>query len=140
MTQALTTIVIDREQDIVVARQRARQIALLLDFDAQDQARVATAVSELARNAFQYAGGGIVRYTVASGTELELVIEISDQGPGIPNLDDILDGRYESTTGMGLGIIGARRLMDRFEITSKPGAGTTVSTSQPGSYSFRTRN
>jgi signal transduction histidine kinase/CheY-like chemotaxis protein len=130
MTQALTTIVIDREQDIVVARQRARQIALLLDFDAQDQARVATAVSELARNAFQYAGGGIVRYTVASGTELELVIEVSDQGPGIPNLDDILDGRYESTTGMGLGIIGARRLMDRFEITSKPGAGTTVSTAK----------
>ena len=127
MTQALTSIAIEREQDIVVARQRARHIALLLGFDPQDQARVATAVSELARNAFQYGRAGIVRYSVPAGTELELVIEVSDTGPGIPNLDDILDGRYESRTGMGLGIIGARRLMDRFEIVSEPGAGTTVS-------------
>src|SRR5689334_7452710 len=102
MTDGLTTVAIEREQDIVVARRRARQIAALLGFDHQDQARVATAVSELARNAFQYAGGGMARYTVPPGTDLELVIEISDPGPGIPNLDDILDGRYQSRTGMGL--------------------------------------
>ncbi len=127
MTQALTTVMIEREQDIVVARQRARQIAALLEFDPQDQARVATAVSELARNAFQYADAGKATYSVNAGDEPELVVEISDEGPGIEHLDDILDGRYQSSTGMGLGIVGARRLMDRFEIVSRPGAGATVS-------------
>ena len=127
MTQALSTVVITREQDIVVARQRARQIAGLLGLDAQDQARVATAVSELARNAFQYARGGITTYSITPGSEPELVVEISDEGPGIANLDDILNGSYRSRTGMGLGIVGAQRLMDRFEIASELGAGTTVS-------------
>ena len=88
---------------------------------------MATAVSELARNAFQYAGAGSARYAVTVGNEPALVVEIGDEGPGIVNLDDILDGRYQSSTGMGLGILGARRLMDRFEIASEPGAGTTVS-------------
>ena len=127
MTHALNTVAIEREQDIVVARQRARQIAALLGFDPQDQARVATAVSELARNAFEYARGGRTSYSVDTANEPELLIEISDEGPGIANLDDILDGRYQSPTGMGLGIVGARRLMDRFEIASEPGRGTTVS-------------
>ena len=127
MTRAITTVAIKREQDIVVARQRARQIAALLGFDRQDQARVATAVSELARNAFEYARGGRTTYSVDAVNEPELLIEISDEGPGIANLDDILDGRYQSPTGMGLGIVGARRLMDRFEIASEPGRGTMVS-------------
>jgi signal transduction histidine kinase/ActR/RegA family two-component response regulator len=127
MTQAITTVAITHEQDIVVARQRARQIAALLGFDPQDQVRVATAVSELARNAFEYARGGQTSYSVTAVNEPELLIEISDEGPGIANLDDILDGRYQSHTGMGLGIVGARRLMDRFEIASEPGRGTTVS-------------
>jgi anti-sigma regulatory factor (Ser/Thr protein kinase) len=127
MIQTLTTVLIEREQDIVVARQRARQIAAMLELDPQDQARVATAVSELARNAFQYADAGKVTYSVTTGHEPELVVKISDEGPGIEHLDDILDGRYESSTGMGLGIVGARRLMDRFEITSQAGAGATVS-------------
>lgn len=126
MTNALSTVVIEREQDIVVARQRARQIAGLLGLDRQDQARVATAVSELARNVFQYAGSGQATYSVPPGSDAHLVVEISDRGPGIARLDEILDGRYRSSTGMGLGIIGARRLMDRFEIASEPGAGTTV--------------
>ena len=126
MSHALTTVAIEREQDIVVARQRARQIAGLLGFDPQDQARVATAVSELARNVFQYAGAGRTTYSVAPGDEPEFVVEISDDGPGIANLDEILDGRYHSSTGMGLGILGSRRLMDRFEMTSEPGSGTTV--------------
>lgn len=127
MNHALTTVAIECEQDVVVARQRARQIAGLLELDTQDQARVATAVSELARNAFQYARTGTVTYSVASGDETEFVVEISDNGPGIASLDEILDGRYRSSTGMGLGIVGARRLMDRFKIASEPGAGTIVS-------------
>ena len=127
MIHALTSVAIGSEQDIVVARQRARQIAALLGFDSQDQARIATAVSELARNAFEYARGGRTSYSVDAVNEPELLIEISDDGPGIANLDDILDGRYQSRTGMGLGIVGARRLMDRFEIASEPGRGTMVS-------------
>ncbi|MGZ4196845.1 MAG: ATP-binding protein [Solirubrobacteraceae bacterium] len=126
MNESLTTVAISSEDDIVTARQRARQVAGLLGLDKQDQARVATAVSELVRNAYQYARGGRVRYEVASDPDAELVITIGDSGPGIPNLDEILAGRYQSKTGMGLGIVGARRLMDRFEISSEVGSGTTV--------------
>ena len=126
MTQAITTVLISREHDVVLARQRTRQVASLLGLDGQDQVRVATAVSELARNAFQYAGGGKIEYLVTADPESLLLVRISDRGPGIANLDDVLAGRYESKTGMGLGILGARRLMDRFEIESTPSAGTTV--------------
>ena len=125
MSHAITTVQVSREHDVVLARQRARQVACLLGLDRQDQARVATAVSELARNAFQYAGGGRVEYLTSSQPDSLLVIRIADRGPGIANLDDVLDGRYESKTGMGLGILGARRLMDRFEIESTE-VGTTV--------------
>ena len=110
------------EQDVVLVRQRARQLAALLGFDTQDQARIATSVSEIARNAFAYAGGGLVSFSVGATA---YVIGVADHGPGIADLDAILEGRYQSTTGMGLGIVGARRLMDGFEISSGPG-GTTV--------------
>ena len=126
MKQTITTVLVSREHDVVLARQRARQIALQLGLDGQDQVRVATAVSELARNAFQYAGGGKIEYLIVTEPEPLLVVRITDRGPGIANLDDVLEGRYESKTGMGLGILGARRLMDRFEIESTVGAGTMV--------------
>ena len=115
------------EHDVVLARQRARQIAALLGCEAQDQTRIATAVSEITRNAVGYAGGGKVEFFV-EGTTLPQLLQIciSDQGPGIPALPTILAGQYHSSTGMGLGIIGARRLMDQFEIVSTPGQGTTV--------------
>jgi signal transduction histidine kinase len=115
-----------REDDVVLARRRARQIAALLGFDTQDQSRLATAVSEIARNAFQYAGGGRAEFLVSQEAPQHLLVCITDRGPGIPRLDDVLGGRYISQTGMGIGITGARRLMDRFEIESTPGAGTTV--------------
>jgi signal transduction histidine kinase len=126
MTEPLTTVVISREHDVVLARQRARQVAALLGLDEQDRVRVATAVSELARNAFEYAGGGNVDYLLAREARDELVVRVSDRGPGIGDLEAVLEGRYGSKTGMGLGIVGARRLMDRFTIESAPGAGTTV--------------
>jgi len=111
----------------VAARQRARQIARLLGFDAQDQTRISTAVSEIARNAFTYARGGRVEYVLEGKTTPQLfIIRISDSGSGIADLKTILDGRYRSQTGMGLGIIGSRRLVDHFEVESTPGKGTTV--------------
>jgi signal transduction histidine kinase/DNA-binding response OmpR family regulator len=116
------------EQDVVSARQRAFQIAALLGFDTQQQTRIATAVSEIARNAFQYGGGGRVEFSVEGRTRPQIfTIRISDRGPGIRDLDSILNGEYTSETGMGLGIVGARRLMDRFEIQSGQGGGTGVS-------------
>src|SRR6185295_13557131 len=98
------------EQDVVNARQRARQIARLLGFEAQDQARIATAVSEIVRNAFRYAGGGEVEFAVEGERAPQLLsIQVRDKGPGIANLQSVLDGSYRSNTGMGLGIVGSRR-------------------------------
>lgn len=114
------------EQDVVLARQRARQIAKLLGFDDQDQTRISTAVSEIARNAFRYAGGGRIEFSLRHNDAPALLVTITDMGPGIPDLARILEGRYRSTTGMGMGILGARRLMDMFEIVSTPGRGTRV--------------
>lgn len=114
------------EHHLVLARQRARQIAGLLAFDSQEQTRIATAVSEVARNALRYAGGGRVQFDVRTGSAPLFLITVRDQGPGIIDLQAVLDGRYASTTGMGLGLAGSRRLMDYFRIESAPGKGTTV--------------
>lgn len=129
----LLSIELRYEHDVVLARQRARHIAELVGFDGQDQTRIATAVSELARNAHEYAGGGRVRFGVESARDgvQRLVVQVSDDGPGIRDLQAILDGRYVSPTGMGLGILGARRLMERFRIDSRLGAGTTVEVARP---------
>ncbi|HEY3824212.1 MAG TPA: ATP-binding protein [Bryobacteraceae bacterium] len=127
MVLAILSVEIRQEHDTVNARQRARQVARLLGFDPQDQTRISTAVSEIARNAFNYAKGGRIEFSVEGRTKPQLfVIKVVDHGPGIGNLSTILEGRYESQTGMGLGIIGAKRLMDRFQIDSSPGSGTTV--------------
>ncbi|MBW4634214.1 MAG: response regulator [Iphinoe sp. HA4291-MV1] len=126
MSTTIFTLEIRYEQDVVQTRQQARAIAQALGFDAQDQARLATAVSEIARNAFVYAKGGTVEFWVDDSSPQNFWISIQDRGPGIPNLQAILDGQYTSKTGMGLGIIGTRRLMDRFEISSVPNEGTTV--------------
>jgi len=121
----LLMLEIHYEQDVVQARQRTREIAEQLGFDAQDRARLATAVSEIARNAFQYAKGGTVEFCV-EGEPQAFLIRIQDRGEGIPHLADVLAGRYNSGTEIGLGIIGSHRLMDFFEIESLPGQGTTV--------------
>jgi signal transduction histidine kinase/CheY-like chemotaxis protein len=123
----LLRVAIRYERDVVLARQRARQIAAQVGFDIQDQTRIATAVSEIARNAFEYARGGNVDFRLEGTTSPQvLAVEISDRGPGIADLAAVLEGRYRSRTGMGVGIVGARRLMDRFDVVSRPGEGTTV--------------
>jgi len=122
----LLSLEIRFEQDVVISRQRTRQIAELLGFESQDQTRLATAVSEIARNAFQYAGGGKVEFCLEGESPQKFSIAICDRGSGILNLKTILDGQYRSATGMGLGIIGTQRLMEQFEIESKSGRGTSV--------------
>jgi signal transduction histidine kinase/CheY-like chemotaxis protein len=127
MSLRILSLRIEQELDVVASRQRARQIAALCGFNAQDQARIATAVSELARNVYSYAGKGRVEFAVEGTTSPQLlVIRIEDQGPGIPHLELVLSSRYQSSTGMGMGIVGARRLMDQFDIQTEPGSGTTV--------------
>jgi signal transduction histidine kinase len=125
VTCSIFTGEIRTEQDVVLARQRARQIAAMIGFDGLEQTRLATAVSEIARNAVQYAGGGRVAFEVTSQPPM-LLVRVSDRGPGIARLQDVLDGRYRSSTGMGLGLLGARRLSDRFDIETGPGRGTAI--------------
>ncbi|HET8548284.1 MAG TPA: ATP-binding protein [Bryobacteraceae bacterium] len=115
------------EQDIVFARQRAREIAALLGFEPQEQTGIATAVSEIVRNAYQYAGGGTVEFSVEGHTQPQVLqIGVVDNGPGIPNILAVLQGRYKSETGMGLGIQGARRLMDQLFVEPAARGGTVV--------------
>jgi signal transduction histidine kinase/DNA-binding response OmpR family regulator len=127
MSLPLISLFVRHEQDVVAARQRARQIAARLGFESQDQTRIATAVSEIARNAFMYGGGGKVEIAVEGRSAPQLlVMRVTDRGPGIRDLDAVLSGRYRSSTGMGRGMVGARRLVDHFEVTSRPGDGATV--------------
>ncbi len=127
MSLRILSLGIGQELDVVASRQRARQIAALCGFGAQDQIRIATAVSELARNVYSYVGTGRVEFSVEGTTAPQLlVIRVEDKGAGIPHLDVVLSGRYQSQTGMGMGILGARRLMDQFDIATTPGEGTTI--------------
>jgi signal transduction histidine kinase len=136
MNTPLLRIRLETAQDVVIARRRARELAAGLGFSPLDQTRIASAVSEIARNAFEYAGGGEVSFALederehAHETHQALAVEVRDHGPGIRELEAVLDGAFQSVSepasGMGLGIAGSRRLMDRFEIRSARGAGTTV--------------
>jgi serine/threonine-protein kinase RsbT len=119
--------VIRSDLDIVIARTLARDTAKSLGFGAIDQARIATAVSELARNIFLYAGTGTVtvREVERNGRKgVEVICE--DQGPGIHNIDLVMQDGYSTSRGMGMGLPGAKRLMDEFDIHSQEGVGTTI--------------
>lgn len=123
----LSSISLAFDYDVVAARRRARQIAALLRFDDQDQTRIATVASELARNALHYGSGGRVEFAVDQrSTAQSLMITVSDRGPGIANLEEVLSGNYQSDTGMGIGLLGARRLMDDFDVRTAAGSGTTI--------------
>lgn len=122
-------IPIEGENDIVLARQRAREAARRLGFGAVDQSRIATAVSELTRNVVRYATDGRgdvqIRLIVLDGrTGLEILVR--DEGPGIADLGLAMRVGFTSGTGLGMGLPGTRRLMDEMEIDTGAGRGTTV--------------
>ena len=125
MSVAIVHLALLTERDVVHTRQRAREVAAELGLDNQDQIRMATATSEIARNAFRYARSGKVTFSLQLDSPQRLEVTVSDSGSGIANLEEILEGRYRSATGLGMGIIGTRRLMDEFQIETSPG-GTTV--------------
>ncbi|MFZ5779196.1 MAG: ATP-binding protein [Pseudomonadota bacterium] len=123
----LLALEVTTEQDIVRARQRARHVSHLIGFDRQAQTAIATAVSEIARNTVTYGRGGTLTFSLeAIPPNHRLSMTFRDRGPGVADLASILDGNYVSRTGMGIGIIGTRRLMDTFDIRSSPNEGTTV--------------
>jgi anti-sigma regulatory factor (Ser/Thr protein kinase) len=128
----LLLMAIRREQDVVLCRNRARTIAAALGFDRQQQVRIATAVSEIARNAFRYASEATAEFLLTRGRTganrritQSFVTLVCDRGPGIGELPSILAGTYQSVSGMGLGILGAKRLMDSVHIDTAA-KGTTV--------------
>jgi serine/threonine-protein kinase RsbT len=115
------------EQDIVTARQMVRKLTVELAFGLVDQTKMVTAASELARNTVTYGGGGTLHWQIQlDGARKGLRLTFEDKGPGIPDLDLALKDGWTSGSGMGLGLSGAKRLVNDFDIASKPGEGTRV--------------
>lgn len=115
-------------EDVVRLRQAVRERAVAAGFSLVDQTKIVTAASELGRNTVQHGGGGQVRVAVLlNGTRRGLRLEFSDTGPGIADLKQALQDGFTTGGGLGLGLSGARRLCDEFDIESEPGRGTRVS-------------
>jgi serine/threonine-protein kinase RsbT len=118
---------IDNPDDIVEARKAGHQLALDLGFTLTDVTMIATAISEIARNITSYAGRGAVRVAVEDREGRKaLVIRAEDDGPGIADIERALEDGYSTGRGLGLGLPGARRLMDRLVVESARGRGTVV--------------
>jgi serine/threonine-protein kinase RsbT len=113
--------------DVVNARQKGREVAAEAGFSSGDQTVIAAAISEIARNILMYAKRGEVELgLVTNGDRQGVVVTARDQGPGIPDIARAMQDGYSTSGGLGLGLPGARRLMDDFEVTSDRGKGTTV--------------
>ena len=122
-----THVPIDRDGDIVAARQKARELAVQVGFSGSDLTLIATAISEVARNIVVYASRGeIVLSAVQNGSRRGVLVVARDQGPGIPDIERAMRDGYSTGKSLGLGLPGAKRLMDEFEITSEIGKGTTI--------------
>jgi serine/threonine-protein kinase RsbT len=120
------SITVRSESDIVLARNEGRAICEELGYTLALQIKVSTAISELARNIVLYAGSGQIVLKIVDHPEVGLEIIARDRGPGIDDLEAVLSGRYDSKTGMGMGLYGTRNLMDDFQISTQPGRGTEV--------------
>jgi serine/threonine-protein kinase RsbT len=127
MDERAVVVRIDADIDIVTARQVGREKAEELGFTATDATLIATAISEVARNITSYAGSGeveIVSRRNATGVGIEVIAR--DRGPGIPDIERAMLDGFSTAGGMGLGLPGARRLMDEFEVEAAVGVGTVV--------------
>jgi serine/threonine-protein kinase RsbT len=126
--EAPERIAIESDADVVTARQRARELAIGLDMTSTDQTLLATAISEVARNITAYAKRGEVSLALIrdAGGRRGIRVVAHDEGPGIADLERALTDGYTTGGGLGLGLPGARRLVDDFEIRTGPGEGTTV--------------
>jgi serine/threonine-protein kinase RsbT len=120
-------ITVASDQDVVRVRQLVRTVAVSVKLSLVDQTKLVTAASELARNTLVYGGGGTVEVTrVRNDRRAGIRIVFADEGPGIPDLDLALTDGYTTGGGLGLGLSGARRLVDEFDITTEVGRGTSI--------------
>ncbi|WNF21157.1 anti-sigma regulatory factor [Mesobacillus jeotgali] len=118
---------INNEFDIVLARQKGREVSKELQFGGVDQARITTAISELARNIYLYAGSGKITIEVLEENGRRgIQISAADDGPGINDIRMVLQDGYSTSGGLGAGLPGVKRLMDSFDIDSMPGTGTKI--------------
>lgn len=120
------TLPVKNEYDIISVRSFGRNAAVNAGFGIVDQCRITTAISELARNAVVHGRGGSVTIKIVQNDKKGIEIICRDEGPGIVNLELALQGGYSTVGGLGIGLSGAKRLMDEFQITSSAGKGTTV--------------
>jgi serine/threonine-protein kinase RsbT len=127
MTPRQESLQIDSGEKLVAVRQAVRAKAEELRFSLVDQTRIITAASELARNTLQHGGGGSVAIEIVeNGTRRGLRLTFKDQGPGIPDLELAMKDGYTTSSGLGLGLSGSKRLVNEFKILSKVGEGTEV--------------
>lgn len=121
------TAPIKNDSDVVAVRQKVRTWAIEIKFSLVDQTKIVTAASELARNTLEHGKGGELELAVVeNGMRTGLQLKFSDNGPGIPDIKQALTDGFTTGQGMGLGLGGSKRLMNEFEINSRPGGGTTV--------------
>jgi serine/threonine-protein kinase RsbT len=121
------SVPIEHETDIVSARQKGRELAAAIGFSSTDQTLLATAISEVARNIISYAGHGeIILSRIEEGARRGILVIARDQGPGIADAELAMRDGYSTGNSLGVGLPGARRLVDDFELASTPGVGTTV--------------
>jgi serine/threonine-protein kinase RsbT len=126
-SEATLTLAIANDGDVVRGRQTVRDMAVSAKLSLVDQTKLVTATSELARNTLVYGGGGELRASIVTdGGRAGVQVEFIDDGPGIPDLDLALTDGWTSGSGLGLGLSGAKRLVDDFEVDSSPGQGTRV--------------
>jgi serine/threonine-protein kinase RsbT len=122
-------VMIKSDEDILAARQEGRELAVSLGFGPSDLAVIATSISELARNLLLYARNGcIICWAIEREPKIGIVIQATDEGPGISDVEAVLKDGYSTSGGLGLGLPGVRRMMDEFAIVSHKGRGTTVTT------------
>jgi len=124
---SVDTLPLERSDEIVLVRQAVRQRAIELGFSLVDQTKIVTAASELARNTIQHGGGGVALIeSVNDGARRGLRLTFQDNGPGIPDIALAMKDGYTTAGGLGLGLSGAKRLSNEFDISSAPGQGTRV--------------
>src|SRR4051812_28028067 len=125
-TVAIETVPLTTEPDVVSVRRIVREKTTKLGFSLVDQTKIVTAASELARNTLIYGGGGAMRMETLNGPRVGLRLTFEDNGPGIPNIELALRDGFTTGSGLGLGLGGAKRLVNEFSVDSRVGEGTKV--------------
>jgi serine/threonine-protein kinase RsbT len=120
------SVPIKSEPDVVTVRRRVREVSAQLGLSLVDQTKIITAASELARNTIIYGGGGSMQVQTLNGPRVGLRLTFEDHGPGIPDIELALRDGFTTGSGLGLGLGGSKRLVNEFDIVSRPGEGTRI--------------